>query len=149
MTEKVSEPRWKSAAALAGRLIFAATFLMGLVFKVADIGATAGYIQAAGFPFPLLLAWLAAIFEALLVVAFASGLFFAEASLLAALYVVFLGFTFHRASHWGADQLGQLEFGAFVSHFPFAAGLLFAAAFGPGRWAIKKGWIGRESAGLA
>ena len=136
------EPTWKSIAALVGRLIFAAMFLMACVFKFIDIGATAGYIEMAGFPFALFLAWVAAIFEVLLTLAFLTGAFFAEASLLAALYVIFLGFSFHL-SGWGADELGQMRFGAFVSHFPFAAGLLFAAAYGPGRWAVRKGWIGR------
>ena len=118
-------------------------FLMACAFKFMDMGATAGYIEAAGFPFPLFLAWCAAIFEALLMLAFLTGAFFAEASLLAAVYVIFLGFSFHGVSHWGMDAMGQMEFGAFVSHFPFAAGLLFAAAFGPGKWAVRHGWIGR------
>ena len=59
------------------------------------IGATAGYIASAGFPFPLFLTWCAAIFELLLVLAFLSGAFSARAALLAALYVVFLAFAFH------------------------------------------------------
>lgn len=141
MSDTTSEPAWKSVAVLVGRLIFAALFLMGTVFKFLDIGATAGYIASAGFPFPLFLAWCAAIFELLLVIAFLTGAFFAEAGLLSALYVVFLGFAFHM-SGWGQDELGGLRFGAFVSHFPFAAGLLFAAAHGPGKWAIRKTLIG-------
>lgn len=132
---------WRNAAVLAGRLIFAAIFLMACVFKFTGMGMTAGYIASAGFPFPLFLAWCAALFELLLVVAFLSGAFLAEASLLAAVYIVFLAFAFHGPSHWGEDQVGQLEFGAFVSHFPFAAGLLFAAANGPGRWAIRRGLV--------
>jgi putative oxidoreductase len=142
MTAVASKPLWRPIAVLVGRLVFAALFLMGAVFKFADIGATAGYIASAGFPFPLFLAWCAAIFEVLLVIGFLSGAFFSELSLLAALYVIFLAFAFHGPSHWGTDQLGQLEFGAFVSHFPFAAGLLFAAAHGPGRWAIRRTFIG-------
>ena len=138
---ETSMPLWRAIAVLVGRIVFAALFLMGCVFKFADIGATAGYIAAAGFPFPLFLAWCAAIFEALLVVAFLTGAFFTEAALLAALYVVFLGFAFHM-SGWGQDELGQMRFGAFVSHFPFAAGLLFAAAHGPGRWAVRRSLIG-------
>jgi len=66
---------WRSLAALVGRLIFAGVFLLGLFFKLTDIGATAGYIAAAGFPAPMLLAWLAALFEALLVIAFVTGLY--------------------------------------------------------------------------
>ncbi len=49
---------------------------------------------------------------------------------MAAVYVVFLGFGFHGPSHW---QANQSELGFFIDHFTFAAGLLFAAACGPGR----------------
>jgi uncharacterized membrane protein YphA (DoxX/SURF4 family) len=136
-----SDPAWKAIAVLIGRIVFAALFLMGAGFKFAGIGATAGYIASAGFPFPLFLTWCAAIFELLLVLAFLSGAFFSEAALLAALYVVFLAFAFHGPSHWGSDQLGQLEFGGFMIHFSFAAGLLFEAAHGPGRWALRRSLI--------
>jgi len=138
---KAGEPAWKPLAAFVGRLIFAALFLMACFFKFMGVGATAGYIAAAGLPFSLFLAWCAAVFELLLVIAFLTGAFFIEACLLAVVYVIFLGFAFHGASHWGTDQLGQMEFGAFVSHFPFAAGLLFAAACGPGKWAVRKGFL--------
>jgi len=122
---------WRSIAILIARLIFAAVFLMATVFKFLDMNGTAAYIAAAGFPLSLLLAWLAAIFELALVICFLTGAFFTEASLLAALYVLFLGFAFHGPSHWTGNQA---EFGSFVDHFVFMAGLLFAAVHGPGRW---------------
>jgi uncharacterized membrane protein YphA (DoxX/SURF4 family) len=102
---------------------------MGAVFKFLDIDATAGYIASAGFPFPVFLTWVAALFEVALVVAFLTGAFFREAALAAAIYVVFLGFTFHGPAHWDGNQM---EFGFFVDHFTFLAGLLFAAVHGPG-----------------
>ena len=127
---------WKIAALLLARLVVAALFAMGMVFKFADINATAGYIAAAGFPLSTLLAWAAAIFELALVLAFLSGAYFREAALLAAAYLIFLGFAFHGPSHW-TDSEG-LNFGAFISHFPFAAGLLFAAVHGSGHvFALK------------
>jgi putative oxidoreductase len=121
---------WKTGALLLARLVVAALFAMGMVFKFVDINATAGYIAAAGFPLSTLLAWAAAIFELALVLAFLSGAYFREAALLAAAYLIFLGFAFHGPSHW-TDAEG-LNIGAFISHFPFAAGLLFAAVHGPG-----------------
>jgi putative oxidoreductase len=103
--------------------------------------ATASYIGAAGFPVPLLLAWLAAIFETLLVLCFLTGAWFSEAALLGAAYVLFLGFAFHGPAHWTGNQA---EFGFFVDHFTFMAGLLVAAAHGPGRvLAMRRGIIGR------
>ncbi len=130
MNADATVPAWRSAAILVGRLIFAAVFLMAAIFKFMDMNATAGYIAMAGFPAPLPLAWLAAIFECLLVICFLTGAYFTEASLLAAVYVVFLAFAFHGPSHWAGNQA---EFGFFVDHFTFLAGLLFAAVHGPGR----------------
>ncbi|MEO8243642.1 MAG: DoxX family protein [bacterium] len=131
---------WKTAAVLAGRLVMAAMFALGMVFKFADIGATAGYIAAAGFPIATVLAWLAALFELALVLSFLTGAWFREAALLAAAYVIFLGFAFHGPSTWTDPQ--GLGFGAFVSHFPFAAGLLFAAANGPGAvLTLRRGYL--------
>jgi uncharacterized membrane protein YphA (DoxX/SURF4 family) len=132
----------RTVAILIARLIFAAAFAMAASFKFAGMAATAGYIGAAGFPFPLLLAWLAAIFEVALVLAFLTGAFFSEAALLAGVYVIFLAFTFHGPSHW---QANRDEFGFFVDHFTFLAGLLFAAVHGPGETlAVRRGLIWRH-----
>lgn len=119
----------KTISILVARLIFAAVFLMAVSFKFMGMEATANYIAAAGFPIPLVLAWLAAILEVVLVLAFLTGAFFSCAAYVATAYVLFLGFAFHGPSHWNANQA---EFGFFVDHFTFAAGLLFAAVHGPG-----------------
>jgi uncharacterized membrane protein YphA (DoxX/SURF4 family) len=124
----------KTIALLTARLIFAAVFLMACIFKFADMDSTAGYIAAVGFPAPLLLPWLAAFFELGLVFAFLTGAFFREAALAAAAYIIFLAFAFHGPSHWEGNQA---EFGFFVDHFSFFAGLLFAAVHGPGRFALS------------
>jgi putative oxidoreductase len=140
MTTETGSPSWQSIALLIGRLIFAAVFLMAAAFKFLDINGTAAYIASAGFPLSLLLAWLAAIFEIALVICFLTGAFFTEASLLAAAYVLFLAFAFHGPSHWTGNQA---EFGFFIDHFTFVAGLLFAAVHGPGLWlAMKRTLIG-------
>jgi putative oxidoreductase len=121
---------WTTALILLGRLIFAGVFLMAVSFKLIDIGATAAVIAAKGFPLPTLLAWLAAALELALVACFLTGAFFSEAALVAAAYVLFLAFAFHGPSLWAGNQA---EFGFFVDHFTFLAGLLFAAVHGPGR----------------
>ena len=142
MTTETNPVGWATAAVLAGRLIFAAVFIMAVSFKLMDIGATAGYIASAGFPLSGLLAWLAAFFELALIACFLTGAYFSEAALLAAVYVLFLAFAFHGPSHWAGNQT---EFGFFVDHFTFIAGLLFAAAHGPGRvLALKRGWLTRS-----
>ena len=131
----------KTVAILLARLIFAGIFLMAATFKFLGMADTANYIAAAGFPFPLFLAWCAAFFEIALVAAFLTGAFFREASLLAGIYVIFLAFAFHGPSHWEGNQA---EFGFFVDHFTFLAGLLFAAVHGPGETlAIDSGVLWR------
>ncbi|GAB2178293.1 DoxX family membrane protein [Dongia sp. agr-C8] len=135
----------KTMALLLARLIFAGAFLMAAGFKFAGMAATAGYIAAAGFPFPLLLAWVAAFFEVGLGLALLLGAFFGEAALLAGIYVIFLAFSFHGPALW---QANQAEFGFFVDHWVFLAGLLFAAVHGPGaRLALgwRVAWGGRAA----
>jgi len=120
----------RTVAILAARLIFAGVFVMAAGFKFAGMQATAGYIASAGFPFSLALAWIAAFFESALAIGFLTGAFFSEVACLAAAYVLFLAFAFHGPSHWNGNQA---EFGFFVDHFTFIAGLLFAAVHGPGQ----------------
>jgi putative oxidoreductase len=122
----------KTAAILVARLIFAFVFAMAASFKFAFIGmdATAAEIAGAGFPIPHLLAWIAAFFEVALAIAFLTGIVFREAAIVAIAYVLFLGFSFHGPDRWKANPM---EFGFFVDHFTFIAGLLFAAVHGPGR----------------
>lgn len=135
----------KTAAILGARLIFGGVFAIAAAFKFLGIGATAGYIAAAGFPLALPLAWIAAFFESALAIALWTGAFFSEAALLAAAYVLFLAFAFHGPSHWSGNQT---EFGFFVDHFTFIAGLLFAAVRGPGGvLVVRRSIIWRPQAG--
>ena len=142
MNATASAPLWHVIAILVARLIFAALFAMAASFKFMGMEGTASYIAAAGFPLPLFLAWVAALFEVLLAICLLTGAFFSEAALLAAAYVLFLAFAFHGPSHWSPDN--QTEFGFFVDHFTFIAGLLFAAAHGPGtKLAVRRTIISR------
>jgi putative oxidoreductase len=137
-----STSKWHVIAILLARLIFGGVFAMAAAFKFADMNATAGYIAAVGFPFPLLLAWLAAFFEVALMVCLLTGAYFTEAALLAAAYVLFLAFAFHGPDRWKPDD--PTELGFFVDHFTFIAGLLFAAVHGPGSvFALRKSIIAR------
>ena len=142
MNAPATTPTWKVIVILVARLIFAGLFAMAATFKFADMNGTAGYIAAVGFPFPLLLAWLAAFFETAFVLCLLTGAYFTEAALLAALYVLFLAFAFHGPSQWKPDD--PTEFGFFVDHFTFIAGLLFAAVHGPGSMlALRRSFIAR------
>ena len=121
----------KTAAILIARLIFAAVFLMSASFKFWLLGrdATAAEIAAAGFPYPLFLAWVAALFEVALGIGFLTGLYFREVAIVSIAYILFLAFSFHGPDKFAGNPM---EFGFFVDHFTFVAGLLFAAVHGPG-----------------
>ena len=129
----MTSPIRSNTATIVARVIFAGVFGMAMAFKFMDINMTAGAISSIGLPFALPLAWIAAFFELGLVLAFLTGAFFREAALAAAAYVLFLAFSFHGPANWA----NQTEFGFFVDHFSFIAGLLFAAVHGPGRLALK------------
>ncbi|WP_309084977.1 DoxX family protein [Chelativorans sp.] len=119
----------KAIAILVARLIFGGAFLLATSMKFTGMDATAGYIASIGLPFPLFFAWAAAVFELGLALAFFTGAFFAEAAILAIVYVFFLAFAFHGPSRW---EENPMEFGFFIDHFTLIAGLLFAAVHGPG-----------------
>jgi putative oxidoreductase len=125
----------RSVAILVARLIFAGVFAMAAAFKFAGMEATAAEIAAAGFPLALPLAWIAALFETALVIAFLTGLLFTEAAIVSIAYVLFLAVFFHGPDRWTANPM---EFGFFVDHFTFVAGLLFAAAHGPGELMVVR-----------
>ena len=133
----------RTIAILVARLIFAGAFALAASFKFADMAMTAEQIASVGFPAPMLFAWLAAIFEVALVLAFLTGAYFTEAALLAGLYVMVLNFLFHGPARWEANPM---EFGFFVDHFVFLAGLLFAAVHGPGeKLAFRRSLIGERA----
>ena len=143
MTDASFPARWANAIVLLARCALALVFLMAFASKAMMFGMTAATIAAAGFPAASLLAFLAALFELGLVLALVTGAFFSELLLLGAIYVLFLAFAFHGPSHW--TDAKNLELGAFVSHFPFAAGMLFAAVSGPGRLLALRRQLGRRA----
>jgi putative oxidoreductase len=122
-------PTWARTAVLIARIIFAAVFGMAMAFKFGSMDATAKYIATAGIPAAYPLAWVAAFFELTLFLCLLTGALFREAALAAAAYVLFLACAFHGPAHWRANQD---QFGFFVDHLTFIAGLLFAAVQGPG-----------------
>ena len=100
MNETANRPGWATAAILVGRLVFAGLFLMAVSVKLAGPAGVAEQIAAAGFPLSGILIWCAIVLELALIAAFLTGAYFSEACLVAAAYVVFLGFGFHGPSHW-------------------------------------------------
>lgn len=127
---------WKTYGLLLARLIMGGLFLFAAYNKFTGIEMTAMYISSVGFPYPVLLAWCAAIFEVALGLGLILGVYFSWAALLAGVYALFLGFVFHGPSHWAGNPA---EFGFFVDHFIMFAGLLYMVGAGTGSaWTLKK-----------
>jgi putative oxidoreductase len=142
MDTHASARRWPVIAIPVARLIFGGFFALAAIFKFADINAVAGHIVSVGFPVPLLLAWLTAVFELALALCLLTGAFFSEASLLAAAYVLFLAVAFHGPGRWESDRA---EFRFFLLHVTLIAGLLCAALHGPGATlTIRRSLLGRR-----
>ncbi len=128
---------WSTHALLVARLLMGGLFLMASVMKFMDIQSQAAYVAALhSWPYPVVLIWIAAFFELGLALAFIFGVYFREAALLGAVYVVFLAFAFHGPAMWIGSQA---EFGFFIDHFTMLAGLLFMAGHGAGdTWKLQK-----------
>lgn len=139
MTTQIMESRfWRTWGLLFARLIIGGLFFFTAYTKFTGIEATAGYIASVGFPSSVFLAWCAAIFETFLGIGILTGMCFKEASILAGIYILFLAFAFHGPSKWVGSQT---EFGFFIDHFTFFAGLLYMAGTGIGEsWKLKRFW---------
>jgi putative oxidoreductase len=116
----------QGTAALAGRILLAAVFLLSGIGKLAAPGGTQGYIAAAGLPLPPL-AFIAAV-----IVELGGGLLLllGYRSRLAA--VVLAVFSLATAAFFHHDLGSQNQFIHFFKNLAIAGGLLQVAAFGPG-----------------
>lgn len=135
MTRIAENSFWNSWGVLLGRIIIGGVFLMALAFKFLMFNMQVAETAQAGLPFPQVMVVLAIILELFLVFAFFTGLYFKEAVLLAIPYILVLAVFFHGPSHWSTNQD---EFGFFIDHLTFIAGLLFMLAHGVGNaWRVK------------
>jgi putative oxidoreductase len=124
-------------AALLGRLLLAALFVMGGFNKIGDFEGTAGYIAGKGLPIPQVLAALTIAIELgggiLLVLGWKSR----WAALAIAVFTLLAALIFHNYWTFPADQ--QMEqYASFWKNVSIAGGMLMVLAFGPGRYSINR-----------
>lgn len=122
----------RDAAALAGRVLLAAIFVLSGVSKLTGPAAGIAYIESAGLPLPQVALGGAIVVELLGGLALIVGL---RTRLVAAALAVFSLVTaafFHNA-------LGdQNQFIHFFKNIAMAGGLLQVVAFGPGRFSVDR-----------
>ncbi len=140
MTKVITESAfWRTHGLLIARLIMGGVFLMAAYMKWSNVAGMAEYVASAGFPYPVVLVWIAAFFELILGLCIITGVFFRGAALFLLIYALFLAFVFHGPSQWATDQN---HFGFFVDHFVMVAGLLFMLGNGPGKtWTLKNSFL--------
>jgi putative oxidoreductase len=136
MDKIVNHQFWRTHALLIARILMGALFIVSGVTKLnGGIDGTAMYIESAGLPAAMALAWLAAILEVVAGAAIVLGYYFREAALALAVFVIVISFPFHGPATWETDALQQ---GIFLKNMAIAAGLLFMAAHGAGNtWSLK------------
>lgn len=119
-----------SAAALAGRVMLAAIFLLSGASKLAAPAMTIGYIESTGLPFPSVGLAVAVAVELLGGLALVLGYRTRLAAAALAVFTVAAAAAFH-------NQLGdQNQFIHFFKNVAIAGGLLQVVALGAGRWSL-------------
>lgn len=132
MTEQSpASTRHADTLALAGRVLMAAIFILAGANKAFDPAGTTGYIASVGLPLPQVAYAGAVAVELLGGIALLVGFRTRTVALALAAFTLVTAAVFH-------NQLGdQTQFVMFFKNLAMAGGLLYVAAFGPGRFAIK------------
>lgn len=122
----------KDAAALAGRILLAAIFVLSGITKLGAVEGTIGYIASTGLPFA------DGIFYAVVALEIVGGLMLV-AGFKTRLVALALGaFSIAAAVIFHSDFGDQNQMIHFLKNLALAGGLLQVAAFGPGRLALSR-----------
>jgi putative oxidoreductase len=125
------------AAALAGRILLAAIFLLSGFGKITGFAGTAGYIASKGLPMPEVLTALTIAIELgggiLLVIGYKAR----WVALAFFLWLIPTTFVFHK--YWGIDPAqAQAQFINFWKNISIMGGMLLMFAFGPGAYSLDR-----------
>ena len=135
MNKLINHPFWNTHALLIARVVVGGYFFYSGFQKLTGIDGTAGYIGSVGLPMPMLLAWLAVVIELGLGALIILGMYFKEATLALAAFIVIITFIFHGPNSWAPDNMQQMSF---LKNMCIVAGLLYMAAHGVGQaWKLN------------
>lgn len=131
-TPSVATHAYSDSLALAGRVLIAAIFVLAGAGKLTDPSGTISYIRSAGLPLPQVAYAGTVAVELLGGLALIVGFRIRTAALALAAFCLASAALFH-------NQIGdQTQFVMFFKNIAIAGGLLFVAAFGPGRFALNR-----------
>ena len=137
ITTTTAISRQYDGAALVGRLLLAALFVISGFAKIGGFEGTAGYIASKGLPMPQVLAALTILVELgggiLLVVGWKAR----WAALAIAVFTLLAAVLFHN--FWTFPEAQRMsEFNNFWKNIAIVGGMLVVTAFGPGRFSVDR-----------
>ena len=129
----------RDIAALIGRVLLVALFLLSGFGKISDFAGTAAYVASKGLPLPALGAAIAVVMEVGVALLVLVGWKARAAALALAVFAVVAGVFFH--AYWAdADAAARMgDFINFWKNVSIAGGFLMVSAFGPGRYSVDRG----------
>ena len=133
----MDNPALTNVAALVGRILIAAIFLISGYGKIAGFDGVAGYIGSKGLPMPEVLAALTIALELGGGILLVLGYKVRWISILFFLWLIPVTYLFHR--FWGIDaaqvQAQQINF---LKNVSIMGAMLLVFAFGPGAYSVDK-----------
>jgi putative oxidoreductase len=124
-------------AALGGRVLLAAIFLISGLNKLSDFSGTAAFMSGSGLPaakFLLVLTILIEIAGSLMIVL---GLYTRHVALILFLFMIPVTAVFHNPWAAGDPAQAQQQMIHFLKNLAIMGGLLHLSAFGPGYFSIE------------
>jgi putative oxidoreductase len=125
----------RSGAALVGRILISAIFIVSAIGKLSDPATTIGYMQSAHVPYTGILVYVASLAELLGGLAILFGFLSRLGAIGLFIYLIPTTYFFH--GFWrlaGAEQ--QMQLTQFLKNLAIMGGLLLLFARGPGRYSI-------------
>jgi putative oxidoreductase len=130
-------PAYNPMLPLAGRLLMATIFLVAGIRKVLGFAGTVGYFTKLGFPAAEVFTVIAIIIEIGGAILLIAGWRTRWVAWLLVLFVVIATAMAHRFWEFDAAQFNN-QLNHFLKNVAIIGGLLFVAAFGPGRASVDK-----------
>ena len=130
-------PAYNPVLPLAGRLLMAMIFLVAGIRKVLGFAGTVGYFAKLGFPAAEAFAVIAIVIELGGALALIIGWRTRWVAWLLILFVAIATAMAHRFWEFDAAQFNN-QLNHFLKNIALIGGLLFVAAFGPGRASVDK-----------
>ena len=130
-------PSTVNAAALVGRILLAAIFVISGFNKISGFAGVAGYIGSKGLPMPEVLAALTIALELLGGIMLVIGYKVRIVSILFFLWLIPTTVIFHK--FWGIEAAQvQNQMNNFLKNVSIMGGMLLVFAFGPGAYSVDK-----------